>query len=151
MSLWWAAWNFENPFIVFSFSFETGSSFLPDYGRRHLKVSASAAPDLASLIHRTIGQASRPSRGYLSAKRLCSQATGSAGSYPSHYPGGEWSLISPVPTLWSLLRCSLSLSGLPAVDSDMAGGWGLGNRGPGSGSTQSRLGIRRENSQLCLI
>lgn len=41
---------------------------------------------------------------------------------------GRGSLISPVPTLrGGLLSLSLSLSGLPAAASDMAGGWGLEN------------------------
>lgn len=40
---------------------------------------------------------------------------------------GRDSVISPVPTLWGLLRSSLALSGLPAAASDMAGGWGLEN------------------------
>lgn len=140
MSLWLAAWNFENSLTVFSFSCESGF-FLPPRlwsGHWHLGVSALPAPR----SNKPDTQDNRP--GIQAHKRLSvRQET----LFPGHrqYRGLSRSLperdsvISSVPTLRSP-----QIQPRPIRSSSCCFWYGrrLGSgkhRGLGSGSSQSRL------------
>lgn len=112
-------------------------------------MSAPAAPSLASLIHRTMGQASRPPRGYLPPKGFVPKPEAAQGAIPVT----PWEGASYQPCSHTMKSSQMEPVPIRSSSCRFRYGRRLGSgkhRRPGSGSSQSRMGIRRENSQLHL-
>lgn len=79
----------KSPLLCSGLVLKVGSSFLIDYGvtTDNLEVSASPAPRANKSDTQDNKPGIQAARGYLSVKRLCSQATDSTGGCPSRSLG----------------------------------------------------------------